>query len=53
MVDSSDYPDSSNNVTADFLNRIMIDFSGDNVSRDSVTTTITRSRVISRELTKG
>ena len=31
----------------------MTDFSGDNVSRDSVTTTITRPRVLSTELAKG
>jgi len=51
MADTCD--DRSNIVTADFLNRIMTDFSGDNVSRDSVTTTITRPRVLSRELAKG
>jgi len=47
------YDDRSNILTADFLNRIMTDFSGDNVARDSVTTTITRPRVLSRELAKG
>jgi len=53
MADSCEDRDRSNIVTADFLNRIMIDFSGDNVSRDSVTTTITRPRVLSREMAKG
>jgi len=51
MADSCD--DRSNIVKADFLNRILTDFSGDTVSRDSVTTTITRPRVLSRELAKG
>ena len=40
-------------LRADFLIRIMIEFSGDNVSRDSVTMTITRLRVLSWALAKG
>jgi hypothetical protein len=53
MADSCDDRYRSNIVKADFLNRIMIDFTGDNVSRDSVTTTLTRPGVLSRELAKG
>lgn len=53
MADSCKDRDTGNTVTADFLNRIMIDFSADNVSRDSVITTITRPGVLSWELAKG